>query len=216
MRLAQSAAVTLWNMLDASEILMEARLIQRLFAAACRTLHRVVRHELVQPTYAVTCGSCEDLDLGELAEVQNQEDQHSRQLRALGLVNTLAGLMWNIPVTPDYRVMMAQHPCFVPGLQAILDNSLCSRTHFTCLHLLATLRHFDQLPQRGIEVLHRHLPRFVEGVNPEDASELGVLLSLRDLVDFFLPLIRSRKLECVAFGAWSLQLYYDPGCNAGY
>ena len=43
--------------------------------------------------------------------------------------------------------------------------------------------------------------------NQEQPRELyGV--SLRDMADFCLPLLWSGKWECIAFGAWYLQMYY--------
>ena len=92
---------------------------------------------------------------------------------------------------------MASNKHFFPALFSILEDKEYARTHFTCLHLISTLHHYDYLPESMAESFKTHLQNYIdakESICDVTPTDVGVLLSLRDVADFFVPLLRSRKV----------------------
>lgn len=217
LRLQQAAAGALWNILDSSKIYLEENVLRRMINAACLGLHSIFCDERHQLRQAKTsghegvlplagqrkCACCYHTD----ARYDDPTLEPESEFRG-HLVNTLTGLLWNIPITAQYRSLLAANRSFFPSLVAILGDPSVSRTHFSGLHLLSTMHKYNHLPAELVPVFRLHLQ---EKMSTGEATDVGVLLSLRDVADFFVPLLLSPKLECVAFGAWCLGLFYYEG-----
>jgi hypothetical protein len=213
-QIRSAAAGALWNILDTSKICISPQLVFRMVNAACLSLHNLFVREKAR-------NQGQDSSSGDQLAVDMEEDEglfddddlngdRGAQLRD-HLVNALTGLMWNIPIVNDFRKMMASNKHFFPALFSILEDKEYARTHFTCLHLISTLHHYDYLPESMAESFKTHLQNYIdakESICDVTPTDVGVLLSLRDVADFFVPLLRSRKLECVNFGQWCMKLFY--------
>eukprot|EP00906_Rhabdomonas_costata_P032993 RCo046455 len=217
-----SAAGALWNMLDTSEIRVTDDLIERMVTAACCSMHclffrrrRPVSEEVAMVDASSSSDECSTYDA--LCNDPDLESENGLFLRD-HLTNALTGLMWNIPIEEKYRKMMAAQPHFFPCIFHILENKDYSRTHFSCLHLLTTLHHYGHLPAPLVPRLHSNLTQYLEekGAAAElSAGEVGVLLSLRDVADFFITLLLSKKIDCVTFGAWCMDVFYFKTVRPG-
>jgi hypothetical protein len=199
-----TAAGSLWNILDTSRIYISDELVLRLINAACTLLQSVLTANKRIPPIAKAVGESED------------ENQYEVQLRE-HLVNSLTGLMWNIPVTDKFRQMIASNCGFFPSVFTVLDNPTYSRTHFTCLHLISTLHNYGHVPSSVVGLYRCHLNEFIESKEKSDdvaPTDVGVLLSVRDVADFFIPLLLSSEDECIRFGAWCINLFYFRSSNA--
>lgn len=145
------------------------------------------------------------------------------------LVNALCGLMWNIPITERHRSILAGHWAFFPCIAAVLSQRAYRRSHFSCLHVLTTLRANGVAPvivpgdDESGPSFGKYLRGYLDAQDPRSRAagavpaaadqlqateNIGVALSLRDVADFFVPLLRSRDLDCVAFGYWAMTVFY--------
>eukprot|EP01004_Peranema_trichophorum_P002914 NODE_1937_length_1745_cov_98.948829_g1649_i0.p1 GENE.NODE_1937_length_1745_cov_98.948829_g1649_i0~~NODE_1937_length_1745_cov_98.948829_g1649_i0.p1 ORF type:complete len:511 (-),score=37.01 NODE_1937_length_1745_cov_98.948829_g1649_i0:146-1678(-) len=213
--LRSAAAGALWNILDTSTIYMKPELIQRMVQAACWSLHCVFAKRPVtiveDPNLAHVFGMISTDSPSYRNEVVMDEDLDNDRGVQEPLVTSLTGLMWNIPIIHEFRIMMATNPYFFPSLFRILMDDEFSRAHFTCLHLISTLHKYNHLPKELVPTFRTFLYRYIstkDSMTDLTPTDVGVLLSLRDVADFFIPLLLSRHVECVAFGSWCMDLFY--------
>jgi hypothetical protein len=216
-QIRSAAAGALWNILDTSRISITPHLLARMINAACLSLNHLFIGEdgyrqclAEDPAHSDAVGAALEA-ANAFEEDEELAGPRGGDLRE-HLVNALTGLMWNIPILNDYRRMMATNRFFFPALFTILDTEAYSRTHFTCLHLISTLHHHGYLPAHLRARFVRHLEEYIAAKDASEtqvsAAEVGVLLSLRDVADFFVPLLLSQKVECVLFGKWCMELFY--------
>eukprot|EP01006_Ploeotia_vitrea_P042605 TRINITY_DN66639_c3_g4_i3.p1 TRINITY_DN66639_c3_g4~~TRINITY_DN66639_c3_g4_i3.p1 ORF type:complete len:676 (-),score=26.22 TRINITY_DN66639_c3_g4_i3:324-2327(-) len=126
-------------------------------------------------------------------------------------VFNLLGMLWNLPVTPpfpgrvDFKPLLAKTSDLLNLLFDVLSSGQLCNSHFICLHLLTTLHMHGLLPERYHGLLRGHIKHFMEHPFPSitkvNRFDIDLNLNLRDLADFFIPLLTSNKLECVAFGS---------------
>eukprot|EP01062_Namystynia_karyoxenos_P066317 TRINITY_DN60284_c0_g1_i1.p1 TRINITY_DN60284_c0_g1~~TRINITY_DN60284_c0_g1_i1.p1 ORF type:complete len:633 (+),score=177.02 TRINITY_DN60284_c0_g1_i1:114-2012(+) len=144
-----------------------------------------------------------------------EDGEPSEETRSL--VNSLCGLMWNIPITEHHRDLLASHWAFFPGLAAVLSRRSFRRSHFSCLHLLTTQKLHGKFPKdpEASASFSRFLEQYLGDCDHRDQAgngvcnqDAGVALSIRDVADFFLPLLRAKDLDCVAFGKWAMTVFY--------
>eukprot|EP01065_Artemidia_motanka_P034963 TRINITY_DN42940_c0_g1_i1.p1 TRINITY_DN42940_c0_g1~~TRINITY_DN42940_c0_g1_i1.p1 ORF type:complete len:603 (+),score=106.65 TRINITY_DN42940_c0_g1_i1:62-1870(+) len=133
--------------------------------------------------------------------------------QAVRLANSLCGLIWNIPICDKYRSLLANHWAFFPSLAAVLSQPALHRSHFSCLHVLTTLKLHGCFPDEPEfkESFRAYLVQYLDAYDTDkDHRDIGVALCLRDVADFFVPLLRSKDLDCIAFGKWAITVFY---CN---
>lgn len=134
-------------------------------------------------------------------------------------MNALCGLMWNIPVTDRHRRILAGHWAFYPCLAAVLSQKQLQRSHFSCLHVLTTLISHGIEPNGAPanSSFTKYMASYLASAESRRSGEhgelqhvqdVGVALSLRDVADFFLPLLRSKSIDCVTFGKWAMTIFY--------
>eukprot|EP01064_Diplonema_japonicum_P039255 TRINITY_DN9795_c0_g1_i1.p1 TRINITY_DN9795_c0_g1~~TRINITY_DN9795_c0_g1_i1.p1 ORF type:complete len:513 (+),score=50.59 TRINITY_DN9795_c0_g1_i1:65-1540(+) len=188
-KLKTALAGCLWNILDTSTILLPVEMLQRIVGAACQTLSTTLKKN---SQYLETAG---DVKIVEACDGASQITQC--------LVNTMCGLMWNIPTGKVNRQLLASHPLFFPSIYSVLCNDEYLRSHVCCLHLLSSLRCHGPLPDRYDNWYHVLLNRYLS-----KEVRNGVALSHRDIVEFFLPLLFSSDLSCIAFGHRCITVFY--------
>ena len=101
---------------------------------------------------------------------------------------------------------------FLAAMAGVVNCKAYRTSHFCCFHLLCKLKLHNCLPEGYGKAFDAYMTRYlaVERDNAQmwQQHNIGVSLSLRDITDFILPLVRSKDLTCVAFGQWALCLYY--------
>jgi hypothetical protein len=198
--LRASAAGTLWNSLDTSELYISVPLVKRITETAVRMVQKL------QKIYSREGSeSDEEVEPGD-AELVGPNSNLVR----VHLVNTVTGMMFNLPIVKDFREVMAATPGFFRAVMWILSCKEFCKSHFTCIHILAMFHHQNMLPNEFIEEFGQHLDHYIDASTRDEFSlnELGVLLSIRDVADFFVALLLSQQVECVKFGSWCLRSYY--------
>eukprot|EP00667_Euglena_gracilis_P009435 EG_transcript_9583 len=187
-----AAAGSVQNILDTSEL----------------ALPKDTANELINVVCHAADGLVEETD-----DAMQAEAERSRELKFL-LLNSLVEVLWNLVVVPDFRRMLAAQPSFFPLVAHILPRPKYSQSHVSCLHLLAVLHRDSLVPAAILPLFRHHLQLHLQpapdrppnGPGPLPRALLGI--SIRDIVDFFAPMLWSGKLECIAFGAWYLLMYY--------
>eukprot|EP01062_Namystynia_karyoxenos_P066249 TRINITY_DN60212_c0_g1_i1.p1 TRINITY_DN60212_c0_g1~~TRINITY_DN60212_c0_g1_i1.p1 ORF type:complete len:935 (+),score=224.23 TRINITY_DN60212_c0_g1_i1:86-2890(+) len=76
--------------------------------------------------------------------------------------------------------------------------------HFSCVTILAMLRLADLLGPGDVEALRGVL----EALCTPPHRILHISTTLRDVADYFVPLVLSQHIECVRLGSWFLGLVY--------
>ena len=186
-----AAASAMWSILDTSEIRMNVNLLGRTIKVACQS----VQHALLEDVRSQAQGSeTSEYDL------QRKEDT----------LYTLLGILVNIPVSEELCHLMFSCRNDMPLLLFdILSKPHFGRVHVLCLHLLTSFLLHNSLPlhftRKLRSALNKHITRVAQ--TPRFAT-VGMILSLRDIADFALPLLFSPHLECIAFGAFCINIMY--------
>eukprot|EP00759_Apiculatamorpha_spiralis_P040402 PhF_6_TR38986/c0_g1_i1/m.58339 len=169
----------IWNMLDQHTLLVDAGSISRIVRIVCKHLDMEYR-------------------------------PHERE----SVSTSLMGMLWNLPVSNAHFKPLLD-PVLVEHIIRVGQDDNIQRVHFTCCHLLCSM-----ICKKGLDPdTHKRAQKYVEGYiqhashwggeNGLTLADLGVSISLRDLVDYFIPYLRSDDLSVVAFGQWSFAGYYD-------
>jgi hypothetical protein len=210
-----AAAGALWAIMDTSKISTHPDLLSRLINATCLLWHHLLIQEEDYQSRLAEHGAQSDANAATAFEekmiAEDLRGPGGRRLRA-DFVYVLAGLLWNMTIVEDCRRMMAANSFFFPALFTILQVRDHSKSHFACLHLVATLHHYGYLSGYMMRSFVCHLKGYIASKDAANslsgATEVGRMLSLRDVVAFFLPLLRSKKPACVLFGKWCTELFY--------
>ena len=123
------------------------------------------------------------------------------------------GVLYNLMKKEECRAALLLHQTFMPSLLATLGSPQFYHSHFSCLHILAVLTHKQQLPKHYASLFFCYLQGYLAyfpsvRTQEELSSHLGMVLTPRDMADFYIPFLFSSSLDCVRLGAFSLQMYY--------
>jgi hypothetical protein len=119
------------------------------------------------------------------------------------------GVLMNLPVLPPKanrpflsQLISSQDDC-VSLLFAVLSEPKLCNAHVIALQILTMLCNQNVLHGQSIRLLSQAVKAFVlcpfPSVSAEFGADMDITFSLRDVADFFLPLLRSRYRCCVEF-----------------
>eukprot|EP01065_Artemidia_motanka_P011621 TRINITY_DN16299_c0_g1_i1.p1 TRINITY_DN16299_c0_g1~~TRINITY_DN16299_c0_g1_i1.p1 ORF type:complete len:693 (+),score=141.87 TRINITY_DN16299_c0_g1_i1:68-2080(+) len=177
-KLGWKAAHALWSLCDSSYFAAPEQDVRAVTAATVDALKRAV------------------------AAVHTGESVDAAVTAARGVDRT-TGALSNLCVSPTARDVLAGDPSFAGVALDVCESLALSTSRFNALSMLCTLLTHNRLPTGSRSRLRRLLREFCAAPDPPN-----VRTSARDVADFFIPLVMSKHVECVAFGAWFLDWVY--------
>eukprot|EP01060_Flectonema_neradi_P008043 TRINITY_DN15740_c0_g1_i1.p1 TRINITY_DN15740_c0_g1~~TRINITY_DN15740_c0_g1_i1.p1 ORF type:complete len:519 (+),score=63.46 TRINITY_DN15740_c0_g1_i1:76-1632(+) len=206
--LRTAVAGCLWNILDTSTMYIRHDVLERVIVSACRSLIEVLIDQKHTTVSLDSFASCNDVAITDITFRHPHEQEPSSQDSPIALVSSLCGLMWNIPITPENRSLLTRNRSFFVAIAGVLSNDAYRRSHICCLHILTTLKVHGSLPEPFDRRFSSYLRDYLQKNDNRREVPHNVALSLRDVAEFFLPLVFSSNLDCIAFGKWAVSVFY--------
>lgn len=177
---ALNACNAAWNLMDSHEFAFGVDVLDQVCRVVCR--------------FAAVC-----------MEIQDIERQR------LGM-QAAVGSLWNIPVCPEYRVALARQAHFFEAVLPQYIVSLPSADNaLPSVHVLVAL--FGRRNEYAFSRSKTMCQALATGMRLLEEStltleQMGVLLSVRDLADFGIPLLSSPSTVCRRYAVWFISRFY--------
>eukprot|EP00760_Papus_ankaliazontas_P032721 PhM_4_TR5942/c0_g1_i1/m.1102 len=200
----------LWGMMDMDPLLLGNTEATRLANVITNEISRRRPEMLgsgVQPVCPIPVSSALELT-SSLTPTNPRQLCHGSYWTYDSYLGTVVGVACNFIVHRRFQLHLRENPHIVADMLEMAQDDTWTQYHFALLNVLVNLR------RRGM-MLPRHVPRLVDAVRKfatcTSARSFRTRLSVRDMVDFFIPCLRSPYLECVEFGQWCASTMYTGG-----
>jgi len=192
-RLRSAASSTIWNLLDCAPIALTR-------AQVCRTAAAVNLYLGLALQEAVSDEWSDDSEEG--AEAQ-------AQLKRM-LVRSMVGILSNLSVERTWQEVILAEQGLLAKVVCTLRQPTHWESHFSCFNLVSMIHNQGLLPSSLLQQYRPLLQLFCSagGEEARARQKFNMRISLRDVTDFFLPLVTSTRLDCVRFGVWCMNLMY--------